>query len=75
MKKRLIPQVPEEVEEVFAELEDKRQQIIKKAKAEGLWSMGLDSNKELFAEVEAEARKKLTELAKKYSNDTDNSNR
>lgn len=65
MDKRLIPEVPKEVEEVFAELEEERQKIIKKAKESGQWAPGLDSNKELFAEVETRAREKLAEIAKK----------
>ena len=34
MKKRLMPELPEEVEEVFAELAREEEKIIKKAKEE-----------------------------------------
>lgn len=68
MKKRLMPELPEEVEEVFAELAREEEKIIKKAKEEGRWAPGLDSNKVLFIEANAKARKKL-ELAKEYQND------
>ena len=60
-----MPELPEEVEEVFAELGKTEDEIIAKAKKEGKWAPGLDSNKELFEEAHKRAREKLAEIAKK----------
>lgn len=61
-----MPELPEEVEEVFAELGKAEDEIIARAKKEGKWAPGLDSNKELFEEAHARARKKLAEIAEKH---------
>jgi len=38
-------------------------EITKKAKQDGTWAMGLDANKGLFAELNAETNRKLQHLA------------
>lgn len=48
---------------IFKELNQKCEEIIKQAKKDGIWKSGLDSNKELFSEVENEAKEKLRELS------------
>ena len=48
---------------IFKELHKKCEEIIKQAKKDGIWKSGLDSNKELFSEVENEAKEKLRELS------------
>ena len=48
---------------IFKELNKKCEEIIKQAKKDGIWKSGLDSNKELFSEVENEAKEKLRELS------------
>ena len=48
---------------IFKELNKKCEEIIKQAKKDGIWKSGLDSNKELFFEVENEAKEKLRELS------------
>ena len=48
---------------IFKELNKKCEESIKQAKKDGIWKSGLDSNKELFSEVENEAKEKLRELS------------
>lgn len=45
---------------------DEEKKIIEAAKREGIWRAGLDSNRELFAALDAEYAKKIEELKAKY---------
>ena len=53
----------EKAKMIFEDLNKKCEEIIKQAKKDGIWKSGLDSNKELFFEVENEAKEKLRELS------------
>ena len=53
----------EKAKMIFEDLNKKCEEIIKQAKKDGIWKSGLDSNKELFSEVENEAKEKLRELS------------
>ena len=53
----------EKAKMIFEDLNKKCEEIIKQAKKDGIWKSGLDSNKELFSEVENEAKGKLRELS------------
>lgn len=50
--------------EIFKERNKKADEIIKKAKDEGTWKSGLDTNRELFKELDKEYFAKIQELAK-----------
>lgn len=52
-----------EASKIFQERNKKAEEIIKKAKKEGKWKMGLDSNKNLFADLDRETKEKLNLLA------------
>lgn len=41
---------------------DDEEKIMKDAKKKGIWKQGLDSNKELFAEINSEFNKKIEVL-------------
>ena len=41
---------------------DEEDKIVERAKAEGRWRMGLDSNKDLFVELKAELQRKINAL-------------
>lgn len=41
---------------------DEEKKIIEDAKRKGIWKAGLDSNRELFAALDAEYAKKIEEL-------------
>lgn len=56
-------QAQKEYEKIIRETNDKCEEIIKKAKADGTWLPGLDSNNYLFKEVNDEAKEKIKELA------------
>ena len=45
---------------------DEEEKIIESAKRKGVWREGLDSNRELFAELDAEYAKKIEELKARY---------
>ena len=49
--------------EIFEEISKECDEIMEKAKAEGQWRPGLDSNNYLFKEVHERGRKRLEELA------------
>lgn len=49
-------------ESILDEHNEKVDLIIQKAKAEGRWAMGLDSNRELFIELEKETKQKISQL-------------
>ena len=53
----------EKAKMIFEDLNKKCEEIIKQAKKDGIWKRGLDSNKELFFEVENEAKEKLRKLS------------
>lgn len=52
-------QANKEAEKIFDEVSKKCDEIMREAKENGTWQMGLDSNNHLFKEVHEEARKKL----------------
>lgn len=52
-----------EAKKIFEERNRKADEIIKKAKEDGIWLTGLDSNKGLFKELDKETKQKLKELA------------
>lgn len=58
-------QAKEEYIKIIKEANKKHDVIIKKAKEEGKWRAGLDSNKSLFKEVDDEAKKKIELLISK----------
>lgn len=53
----------EKAKQIFKELVERHNEIIKQAKKDGVWKSGLDSNGELFVESDNEAKTKLKELA------------
>ena len=53
----------EKAKKKFEELNQKHDEIIEQAKKEGIWKCGLDSNRELFVQVDNEAKEKLRELS------------
>lgn len=55
-------QAKNEAKKIFRESNKKADAIIEKAKKNGTWKMGLDSNKELFAELDKETQNKLKHL-------------
>ena len=52
-----------EVKKIFQETSKKIDEIIAQTKKDGIWQMGLDSNRELFEELDRETKKKLKKLA------------
>ncbi len=52
----------EEARNIFEESIKKEKAIIKEAKANGTWQMGLDSNRALFKELHEETKDKLKAL-------------
>ena len=58
-------QARKEYEKIIHETNVKCEEIIKRAKADGTWLPGLDSNNYLFKEVNDEAKEKIKELAAK----------
>lgn len=58
-------QAQKEYEKIIHETNVKCEEIIKRAKADGTWLPGLDSNNYLFKEVNDEAKEKIKELAAK----------
>lgn len=58
-------EIKKEYEKIVQEASKKKLAILKEADEKGILKPGLDSNKELFAEVEEEARKKLDLLRAK----------
>ena len=53
----------EKAKKIFEELNQTHDEIIEQAKKEGIWKCGLDSNRELFVQVDNEAKEKLRELS------------
>lgn len=58
-----------EASKIFDERNRKADEIIKKAKADGTWQSGLDSNKGLFKKLDEETREKLKNLAEMIDED------
>lgn len=54
-----------EAKKIFHEANKKADEIIKLAKENGTWKMGLDANKELFVELNKETKEKLKLLQSK----------
>lgn len=52
-----------EAKKIFQESVKKAEEIEKKAKENGTWKMGLDSNNELFEDLHKETKEKLKLLA------------
>lgn len=52
-----------EAKKIFEERNRKADEIMKKAKEDGTWQMGLDSNNGLFKELDKETKEKLKVLA------------
>ena len=52
-----------EAKKIFQETSKKIDEIIRQAKKDGIWQMELDSNQELFEELNRETKKKLEKLA------------
>ncbi len=52
-----------EAEKIFDNVAKTKEEIMKKAKEDGIWKMGLDSNNDLFKKVDDEAKEKLKKLA------------
>ena len=52
---------------IIGERNDKADRIIMDAKAKGIWKPGLDSNRELFKELDLETKKKLEALKGKIT--------
>lgn len=57
----------EEARKIFEESIRKQKEIIAEAKTNGAWKMGLDSNKELFAELNKETMSKLKALEERLN--------
>ena len=64
----------EKAKMIFEDLNKKCEEIIKQAKKDGIWKSGLDSNKELFFEVENEAKEKLRKLSLQINEVDQNNN-
>ena len=58
-----------EAHKIFQERNRKAEEIVKQAKKEGKWKMGLDSNKDLFADLDKETKKRLELLASMIDED------
>lgn len=52
-------QANQEAAKIFKELSIQHDEIMKQAKQKGTWKQGLDSNRELFVEVDNKAKEKL----------------
>ena len=48
-----------EILKIYAEYPKKSAKIIEEAKANGTWPMGLDGDKELFAELDRETKDRI----------------
>ena len=57
-------QAYEEFIRIIEERNEKSEKIIKKAKQDGIWNEGLDSNRQLFEKLDKETNKKIEELKK-----------
>lgn len=62
-------QADEEAKKIFQESNKKADEIMKKAKEDGTWKMGLDSNKDLFTELNKETKEKLKLLVSMIDED------
>lgn len=60
-------QIQKEYEELIHEYRREADKIIEKAKAEGNWRPGLDTNKELFRELKRQHDKKVEKLKESLS--------
>lgn len=56
-------QADAEAKKIFRERNKKADEIIRQAKKNGTWQMGLDSNNGLFADLDRETKEKLRILA------------
>lgn len=56
-------QADTEARKIFQERNRKADEIVKKAKEDGTWKMGLDSNNSLFEDLDRETKEKLKVLA------------
>ena len=52
--------------ELLNKKHDEEKRIIEAAKRKGIWRAGLDSNRELFAALDAEYAKKIEDLKARY---------
>lgn len=59
-------QVNAEYLELLNKKLDEENKIIQSAKEKGIWEPGLDSNRELFTELDAEFERKVEALRAKY---------
>jgi len=57
-----LTEANKKMHELFRELNVKEDEIIKEAEANGIWKPGLDSNRDLFKEVEKEYFEKIFDL-------------
>lgn len=55
-------QIEEEYRKLLKDWREEEAQIIAKAKEDGIWVGGLDSNRELFVETKQKYMKKIQEL-------------
>ena len=62
-------QADAEAKKIFQEHNKKANEIEQRAKEAGTWKQGLDSNKDLFVDLEKETKEKLKILASKISKD------
>lgn len=60
-------QVQAEYLELLNKKLDEEKKIIEDAKQKGIWRDGLDSNRDLFAELDAEFARKIEKLKEKYN--------
>lgn len=62
----MVKVTKEEAQKEYLELlkwyVDEEDKIVERAKVEGRWRMGLDSNKDLFVELKAELQRKINAL-------------
>lgn len=58
-------EVFEELKKIYDERNRKGEEVEAKAKAEGKWLHGLDSNRDLYIELDKEAKFKIKELQSK----------
>lgn len=51
---------------IISEANDKTIEIMDKAKKEGIWKPGLDSNNDLFTKIKDEAKEKIKRLINEF---------
>ena len=57
-----------EAQKIFKQWADETEEISSKAKKEGIWKMGLDTNRELFKECDKKYIQMLEDLKNKLMN-------